>query len=400
MATAAARLASSAPTTSARRRISFRPGHVGGPRRCARGDATTRAQAASWGEPSGSGANRSWSKARKQIVEALVEGSGLARAPSVWYVDHDDTHAGSSAPPGSPERTRPNGASALGPTASELDERVSSDASTPSRLNNTVDRRRVMRVHARRAGVPHKALAHPESRERDALADELERHLEQGGATVLVAPLVDPLVVDLDDGDDDFETNARRGSARDASPSSSPSRRPRTFVEGTVCKCDPDDPGDCCARGLSTYVASCPVLASADEYAFDGLGAALAPGSSADEETGGENAFGGFPFGERAREEVLSCAFSRAVKEASKRRAAGHTNYYAAIVRSARGAGGAVTMDDGDAGEFGYEEFVIHRPAGDNWLGGAAPPPTTVRRASFGPKLRKEFERVCGERNE
>ena len=253
-----------------------------------------------------------------------------------------------------------------------------------------------MRVREARRGAGVRPSRTRNRTSGDALADELERHLEQGGATVLVAPRLDPLVVDLGDGD------ARQPTL--AAPRATPRRRPRcpaARARSWRARCvsaTRTTPAIAARGGLSTYAraARCwPPPTSA----LDGLGAALAPGSSADEETGGENAFGGFPFGERAREEVLSCAFSRAVMEASKRRAAGHTNYYAAIVRSARGAGGAVTMDDGDAGEFGYEEFVVHRPAGDNWLGGAAPPPTTVRRASFGPKL-SALERVCGERNE
>jgi hypothetical protein len=55
--------------------------------------APVRAQAFPQGGSNGDGhsnASHSWSPHRKQLVEALTAGSGLARAPSVWYVDKDD----------------------------------------------------------------------------------------------------------------------------------------------------------------------------------------------------------------------------------------------------------------------------------------------------------------------
>ena len=61
----------------------------------------------------------------------------------------------------------------------------------------------------------------------------------------------------------------------------------RVLVEGTVCKCDPSDPGDCCARGLSTYCVSCPVLQDANgatgtfDKGCDGLGVSLVNGAMA-----------------------------------------------------------------------------------------------------------------------
>mgnify|MGYP005719985197 FL=1 len=46
----------------------------------------------------------------------------------------------------------------------------------------------------------------------------------------------------------------------------------------------------------------------------------------------------------------------------------------------------------------GYEEFLVFRPNGDAWLGGLAPPPTSVRRANFGPKLRSELKKLAVQR--
>ena len=101
------------------------------------------------------------------------------------------------------------------------------------------------------------------------------------------------------------------------------------------------------------------------------------------------------------------CAFSKAIKDENSRKGerpenAGRT-YYAAVVRtrSARRSDDGAFDDawleseslegEGALAAAGYEQFLVYRPNGDAWLAGSVPPPTTVRRASFGPKLRAEL---------
>ena len=370
----AARVASAPSALSSRRRadVRGRPARAPSSRRAF----SARAQAASWGEGNasrGGPPSKSWSRARRQLVEALVQGSGLARAPSVWYVDHRDDDAASGA---SPKLSRQGAVtSSVGPVAGSSDD--------------------VVRVHARCEGVSHRALAHPESREHDHLRDELARHVAAGGATVLVTPIVDPLIVDLsadaerdaratfgEDGDGygSFASLSRTVDFDGSSSSAGPSGR--VLVEGTVCKCDPNDPGDCCARGLSTYCTSCPVSASCDKCGIAAAGA----GSC---ETAGA---------------LGDCAFARTIKEASAT-VAERNVYYAAVVQTASRVGVEATdaleetfaREGGDA-SVGYEEFLVYRPAGDVWIAGSVPPPTSVRRASFGPKLRRELATLSAER--
>ena len=79
--------------------------------------------------------------------------------------------------------------------------------------------------------------------------------------------------------------------------------------------------------------------------------------------------------------------------------------YYAAVVQTASRVGVEATdaleetfaREGGDA-SVGYEEFLVYRPAGDVWIAGSVPPPTSVRRASFGPKLRRELATLSAER--
>ena len=79
--------------------------------------------------------------------------------------------------------------------------------------------------------------------------------------------------------------------------------------------------------------------------------------------------------------------------------------YYAAVVQTASRVGVEATdaleetsaREGGDA-SVGYEEFLVYRPAGDAWIAGSVPPPTSVRRASFGPKLRRELATLSAER--
>lgn len=392
----AARVASAPSALSSRRRadVRVRPARAPPLRRAF----SARAQAASWGEGNasrGGPPSKSWSRARKQLVEALVQGSGLARAPSVWYVDHRDDDA---APGVSPKLSRQGAVtSSVGPVAGSSDD--------------------VVRVHARREGVSHRALAHPESREHDHLRDELSRHVAAGGATVLVTPIVDPLIVDLSadaerdarstfdedpDGYGSFAPLSRTVDFDGSSSSAGPSGR--VLVEGTVCKCDPNDPGDCCARGLSTYCTSCPVLASCDEAA-DGLGEALVAGTSVEHGAGETHGNAAAGSGSCASAGALGdCAFARAIKEAAAT-VADRNVYYAAVVQTARRAGAEATTDDldgvldgeGGVASIGYEEFLVYRPAGDAWIAGSVPPPTSVRRASFGPKLRRELMSLSAE---
>ena len=106
---------------------------------------------------------------------------------------------------------------------------------------------------------------------------------------------------------------------------------------------------------------------------------------------------------------VLRGDQGRGLEEGERPENAGRT-YYAAVVRT-RDVGrsdenGEETSDaslesawNDDASAFsaealadaGYEQFLVYRPNGDAWLAGSVPPPTTVRRASFGPKLRAEL---------
>jgi hypothetical protein len=262
----------------------------------------------------------------------------------------------------------------------------------------------------------------------------LERHLASGGATVLLAPIVDPLIVDLsadadrdaaatfdeacgssDDPNDPNDGSVSSGSfvRFDATWKNGDERD--VFVEGTACACDPNDPGDCCARGLSEYCTTCPTLASCDE-SLDGLGSdGLTAGSSVDRDPSPLRSTDALESLEALRAACAAatrtgdCAFSEAIKDEVSRKGerpenAGRT-YYAAVVRT-RDVG---RSDDAlqkvesawneDASAFsaaalanaGYEQFLVYRPNGDAWIAGSVPPPTTVRRASFGPKLRAEL---------
>ena len=130
------------------------------------------------GVPSGrlggdGGSNASpWSPHRKQLVEALTAGSGLARASSVWYDKDDDTlrmPASLLAMP-RPPRARPRPRDRRGTTVCR------SCASTPGRCL---------------------APRHGDSADASPLRGELERHIKGGGATVLVMPIVDPLIMDV-----------------------------------------------------------------------------------------------------------------------------------------------------------------------------------------------------------
>ena len=341
------------------------------------------------GDPHGTG--MSWSSSRKQLVEALTQGSALARAPCAWYVDHSD---------------RPDGG-ALGSSSSSVSAAgvVSSSAGSASAS--------VVRVRARQAAVSHEALAHADSADCAALRFELEMHLRTGGATVLLCPIVDPLIVDMaampelggfdgfgeeegDEMDDDDAAGASPGPfgtlARsvdfDGSTSGSPSKKSgRVLVEGTVCKCDPNDPGDCCARGLASYCTSCPVLASMDEP--NAASAIEVTGGSVDCAHCGMSAdVGDASFAGR----VGDCAFAKAIKAAAAQTHGERHQYYAAIVQTPHGHGVSDTVEG-----VGYEEFLVYRPSGDAWIAGALPPPTSVRRASFGPQLRGELESLAVE---
>jgi hypothetical protein len=340
---------------------------------------TTRAQAL---QPT-----PSWSSARKQLLEAVTAGTGLSRAPSVWYVDRD---AGSAPCVGVSSAS--SAGAGVGPLASsspsarsqdENDDRASngfrassSSSSSSSRAARSSSSSRrassaaanVLRVNARQASVSHKALAHADSVESASLRHDLQRHLLSGGATVLVTPVVDPMIVDLAASDADFGAHGRNSPAG------------RVLVEGTVCKCDPNDPGDCCARGLATYCVSCPVLASRD----------------CDDGVNGDGGEWNDSFAMDC-DDVRDCAFARAIKAASATTTSRH-QYYAAVVQTSHGLGGAAATVDEDgrvAEAIGYEEFLVYRPNGDGWIAGAVPPPTSVRRASFGPKLRGEMRTLA-----
>ena len=138
---------------------------------------------------------------------------------------------------------------------------------------------------------------------------------------------------------------------------------------------------------------------------------------------GGEGAGAGSAAGSGAgsgQQVMGQCAFARAIKAAAATHVHRH-QYYAAIVQTSHredggdgggGQQGAEEARDGrDGGEdgvggdelfngvVGYEEFLVHRPAGDEWIAGALPPPTSVRRASFGPQLRGELLRLAVQQN-
>lgn len=388
-----------------------------------------RAQAASWGGDEGN--KDEWRAHGKQIVEALTRGSSLARAASVWFVDRRaDDGASTSAAAAPASFATPGEIQRFG-----------------ARTDDAADD--VLRVDARRESLPRRALAHPESRENREVRAALERHLASGGATVLLAPIVDPLIVDLSaDADRDAAAtfDEAAGSSDDPNDGSAPARTRSgmssgsfvrfdatwkngdergVFVEGTACACDPNDPGDCCARGLSEYCTTCPTLASCDE-SLDGLGGdGLTVGSSVDRDpphalsplrsTDALESLEALRAACAAATRTGDCAFSEAIKDEVSRKGerpenAGRT-YYAAVVRT-RDVGrsdeknGEETSDaslesawNDDASAFsaealadaGYEQFLVYRPNGDAWLAGSVPPPTTVRRASFGPKLRAEL---------
>jgi hypothetical protein len=373
-----------------------------------------RAQAASWGGDEGN--KDEWRAHGKQIVEALTRGSSLARAASVWFVDRRaDDGASTSAAAAPASFATPGEIQRFG-----------------ARTDDATDD--VLRVDARRESLPRRALAHPESRENREVRAALERHLASGGATVLLAPIVDPLIVDLsadadrdaaatfdeacgssDDPNDPNDGSVSSGSfvRFDATWKNGDERD--VFVEGTACACDPNDPGDCCARGLSEYCTTCPTLASCDE-SLDGLGSdGLTAGSSVDRDPSPLRSTDALESLEALRAACAAatrtgdCAFSEAIKDEVSRKGerpenAGRT-YYAAVVRT-RDVG---RSDDAlqkvesawneDASAFsaaaltnaGYEQFLVYRPNGDAWIAGSVPPPTTVRRASFGPKLRAEL---------
>lgn len=395
-----------------------------------------RAQAASWGGDEGN--KDEWRAHGKQIVEALTRGSSLARAASVWFVDRRaDDGASTSAAAAPASFATPGEIQRFG---ARTDDSATDD---------------VLRVDARRESLPRRALAHPESRENREVRAALERHLASGGATVLLAPIVDPLIVDLSadadrdaaatfdeacgSSDDPNHLGVNDGATRrrgSMSKSGSFVRFDATwkngderdvFVEGTACACDPNDPGDCCARGLSEYCTTCPTLASCDE-SLDGLGSdGLTAGSGAS--SGVDRDRDPYPSPLRSTDALESlealraacaaatrtgdCAFSEAIKDEVSRKGerpenAGRT-YYAAVVRT-RDVGDELKKEFSDASlesawnatdptafsaaalaNAGYEQFLVYRPNGDAWLAGSVPPPTTVRRASFGPKLRAEL---------
>ena len=151
---------------------------------------------------------------------------------------------------------------------------------------------------------------------------------------------------------------------------------------------------DCNACGLSTDL-DLDLAAGGKEAGAGGAGSGAASGQQA----------------------VGQCAFARAIKAAAATHVHRH-QYYAAIVQTShrdggggggegqRGAEEARDARDGGGesgggddlffnGVVGYEEFLVHRPAGDEWIAGALPPPTSVRRASFGPQLRGELLRLA-----
>ena len=434
-----------APSVPAARVAAARALRGRGPRRCSRARAvSSRAQAASWGGDEGN--KDEWRAHGKQIVEALTRGSSLARAASVWFVDRrTDDGASTSAAAAQASFATPGAIQRFAATERRSDRDALESARTDERRSET----EVCRVDARRESLPRRALAHPESRENKDIRAALERHLAGGGATVLLAPIVDPLIVDLSasaDRDAAATFDEAVDGVEDASASRPDGSTTRTgsfvkfdptwtagddehdrdvFVEGTACACDPNDPGDCCARGLSEYCTTCPTLVSCDE-SLDGLGVGgLMAGASVDGLGAGESPLSSPLAPSRSTDALESlellqaacavasrkgeCAFSEAIKDEVSRKGerpenAGRT-YYAAVVRTRR-----LSDDDGAADAWnrsndldravgderalvaaGYEQFLVYRPNGDAWLAGSVPPPTTVRRASFGPKLRAEL---------
>ena len=218
----------------------------------------------------------------------------------------------------------------------------------------------MFRVDARRESLPRRALAHPESRENKDIRAALERHLAGGGATVLLAPIVDPLIVDLSasadrdaaatfdeavDGVEDASASRPDGSTTrtgsfvkfDPTWTAGDDKHDRdVFVEGTACACDPNDPGDCCARGLSEYCTTCPTLVSCDE-SLDGLGVGgLMAGASVDGLGAGESPLSSPLAPSRSTDALESlellqaacavasrkgeCAFSEAIKDEVSRK--------------------------------------------------------------------------------
>ena len=114
--------------------------------------APVRAQAFPQGGSNGDGgsnASHSWSPHRKQLVEALTAGSGLARAPSVWYVDKDDD---TLRMPASLLADAPSAASTSAPEGSTRNDGLP-----------------VVRVNARQVGVSHRAIAHGDSADASSL---------------------------------------------------------------------------------------------------------------------------------------------------------------------------------------------------------------------------------------
>jgi hypothetical protein len=211
-------------------------------------------------------------------VEALTRGSSLARAASVWFVDRraDDGTSTSAAAKSAASFATPGEIQRFAATRAETDDR----GLTRSHPNAEVNGARlktiqdVLRVDARRESLPRRALAHPESRENREVRAALEKHLASGGATVLLAPIVDPLIVDLGadaDADAAKTFDEQREAFTNFTSSWKNNASSDVFVEGTACACDPNDPGDCCARGLSEYCTTCPTMASCDET-LDGLG--------------------------------------------------------------------------------------------------------------------------------
>eukprot|EP00227_Mantoniella_beaufortii_P018509 CAMPEP_0197583708 /NCGR_PEP_ID=MMETSP1326-20131121/6538_1 /TAXON_ID=1155430 /ORGANISM="Genus nov. species nov., Strain RCC2288" /LENGTH=206 /DNA_ID=CAMNT_0043147965 /DNA_START=201 /DNA_END=818 /DNA_ORIENTATION=+ len=152
--------------------------------RDAGGGAATRRRGASsttvaFGNSSGGAAGHahsSWGGSHKHLVEVLATGSGLARAPCAWYVDHSLPSSPSSSGgsgDGSPQRGISGGGSGGAPGGS------------------------VLRVNARQVGVSHAALAHADSSECHQLRGDLERHVRGGGATVFVTPIIDPVILSM-----------------------------------------------------------------------------------------------------------------------------------------------------------------------------------------------------------
>mmetsp|Transcript_27932 Transcript_27932/g.68708 ORF Transcript_27932/g.68708 Transcript_27932/m.68708 type:complete len:109 (+) Transcript_27932:1072-1398(+) len=99
------------------------------------------------------------------------------------------------------------------------------------------------------------------------------------------------------------------------------------------------------------------------------------------------------------------------MKSAAVAHVDGQHQYYAAVVQTSHSVGASATFDDYDAqgvggaggvvvNGVGYEEFLIHRPNGDAWIAGSLPPVTSVRRASFGPKLRGELKKLAVEQQQ